>query len=82
MILDFTELFKVDACVSSCSNSMINTTGVLENIEDMKKTDILAKHGNEIKYYSTEKESYYYFRIPDKSVKGELTAERKQLERK
>lgn len=70
MILDFTELFKVDACVSSCSNSMINTTGVLENIEDMKKTDILAKHGNEIKYYSTDKESYYYFRIPDKSVKG------------
>lgn len=43
MILDFNELFKVDACVSSCSNSMINTTGVLENIEDMKKTDILAK---------------------------------------
>ena len=55
MILDFNELFKVDACVSSCSNSMINTTGVLENIEDMKKTDILAKHGNEIKYYSTDK---------------------------
>lgn len=70
MILDFNELFKVDACVSSCSNSMINTTGVLENIEDMKKTDILAKHGNEIKYYSTDKESYYYFRIPDKTIES------------
>lgn len=57
MILDFNELFKVDACVSSCSNSMINTTGVLENIEDMKKTDILAKHGNEIKYYIPTKKA-------------------------
>ena len=66
MILDFNELFKVDACVSSCSNSMINTTGVLENIEDMKKTEILAKYGHFIKHYGTGKDSYilrYYINI-------------------
>lgn len=55
MILDFNELFKVDACVSSCSNSMINTTGVLENIEDMKKTEILAKYGHFINIMVLEK---------------------------
>lgn len=70
MILDFNELFKVDACVSSCSNSMINTTGVLENIEDMKKTEILAKYGHFIKHYGTGKDSYYYFRIPDKTIES------------
>lgn len=70
MTLDFTELFKVDACVSSCSNSMINTTGVLESTDNMKKMEILAKYGHFIKHYGTGKDSYYYFRIPDKTIKG------------
>ena len=60
MTLDFTELFKVDACVSSCSNSMINTTGVLESTDNMKKMEILAKYGHFIKHYGTGKDSYYY----------------------
>ena len=72
MTLNFlNELFKVDACVSSCSNSMINTTGVLESTDNMKKMEILAKYGHFIKHYGTGKDSYYYFRIPDKTIKGE-----------
>lgn len=66
----FNELFKVDTCVSSCSNSMINTTGVLESTDNMKKMEILAKYGHFIKHYGTGKDSYYYFRIPDKTIKG------------
>lgn len=41
MTLNFlNELFKVDACVSSCSNSMINTTGVLESTDNNKKLSV------------------------------------------
>lgn len=51
MTLNFlNELFKVDACVSSCSNSMINTTGVLESTDNMKKMEILAKYGHFIQH--------------------------------
>lgn len=37
MTLNFTELLNIVACASSCSNSMINTTGVLESTDNMKK---------------------------------------------
>ena len=36
----------------------------------MKRIDILAKYGHLIKHYGTGKDSYYYFRIPDKTIKG------------
>ena len=49
---------------------MINTTGVLESTDNMKKMEILAKYGHFIKHYGTGKDSYYYFRIPDKTIKG------------
>lgn len=70
MTLNFTELLNIVACASSCSNSMINTTGVLESTDNMKKMEILAKYGHFIKHYGTGKDSYYYFRIPDKTIKG------------
>ena len=34
------------------------------------KIDILAKYRHLIKHYGTGKDSYYYFRIPDKTIKG------------
>ena len=40
MTLNFTELLNIVACASSCSNSMINTTGVLESTDNMKKMEI------------------------------------------
>lgn len=49
---------------------MINVTGVLESTDNMKRIDILAKYGHLIKHYGTGKNSYYYFRIPDKTIKG------------
>ena len=49
---------------------MINVTGVLESTDNMKRIDILAKYGHLIKHYGTGKDSYYYFRIPDKTIKG------------
>ena len=36
----------------------------------MKRIDILAKYGHLIKHYGTGKDSYYYFRIPEKTIKG------------
>lgn len=51
---------------------MINVTGVLESTDNMKRIDILAKYGHLIKHYGTGKDSYYYFRIPDKTIKVQL----------
>ena len=36
----------------------------------MKKREILEKYGHVIKHYETEKGSYYYFRITDKTCKS------------
>ena len=57
-------------CNSHANAFMINSTGVLESTEEMKKTEILEKYGDVIKHYRTGEDSYYYFRIPDKTIKG------------
>lgn len=46
------------------NNDIISIADVLENIEKMKREQILEQHGDLIKHYGNE----WYFRIPDKSV--------------
>ena len=48
------------------NNDIISIADVLENIEKMKREQILEQHGDLIKHYGNE----WYFRIPDKSLKN------------
>ena len=54
-------------CNFSAGAYIIDETGVLESTENMKRTEILKAHGDEIKEYGTE-QKYYYFRIKDESL--------------
>lgn len=62
----FNFFFKGGACAFSAGAYNIDT-GVLESTENMKRTEILKAHGDEIKEYGTE-QKYYYFRIKDESL--------------
>lgn len=57
-------------CFSNLFDAMVNMSDVSKSIEEMKREKILEKYGNVIKYYGTEENGYYYFRIPDKTLKG------------
>ena len=57
-------------CFSNIFDAMVNMSDVSKSIEEMKREKILEKYGNVIKYYRTEENGYYYFRIPDKTLKG------------
>lgn len=48
------------------NNDIISIADVLENIERMKREQILEQHGDLIKHYGNE----WYFRIPDKTLKN------------
>ena len=58
------------------NNDIISIADVLENIEKMKREQILEQHGDLIKHYGNE----WYFRIPDKSLKNGCFRRRSKTE--
>ena len=49
------------------NNDIISIADVLENIEKMKREQILEQHGDLIKHYGNESVSYTHLTLPTKA---------------